>query len=440
MNDIPQLHGFTKTYRYKLLIPAKADQLLKQTTEQYRKVVEYYLQVFQDHQEILGQKAWLRLAEALTHRTKNNPWPEYDFDEQFPNYPSGFRRAGISEAYGLACAWKKSYTQWESQKDRHEEKNLKRIARGKKPIKFTDHPPQYPKTGEAWLVYYNTEWKQLDSNHIKLKVATGRSYVYQTITLLQPLVIPLNYAIGSPSLVLKPTGWELHTPLVLTKRMDLQKIVKLVKIPNLKICCVDLGINRHAVITIQDTKGRVYATKVISGAKDNHLRKRYLEKIVSLQKQTRSIPKGERFAKDLWNKVSNLNNDIAHRVSKEIIKMAETFGAKIIVFEYLNNLKPEKGIKSRWLNSKLGYWVKARIFNYTSYKGLHQGIITCRVTPKKTSSRCPYCGFETITRYTLGKPKGVDLAKCDNCGIHGVNSDYIGSLGIGRNFRLKYSA
>jgi hypothetical protein len=57
-------------------------------------------------------------------------------------------------------------------------------------------------------------------------------------------------------------------------------------------------------MTIQDTKGRVHATKFISGAKDNHLRKRYLEKVVNLQRETKTIPEGERFAKDLWNKIS----------------------------------------------------------------------------------------------------------------------------------------
>ena len=196
--------------------------------------------------------------------------------------------------------------------------------------------------------------------------------------------------------------------------------------------------NRHAAMTIQDTRGRVYAAEFISGAKDNHLRKRYLEKIVNLQMQTGIIPKGERFAKDLWNKVSNLNDDIAHRVSRKIVDFAKQHGAKIIIFEYLDNLKPTKGSKSRWLNQKFNHWVKSRIFRYTRYKALHEGIITCRVSPKNTSARCPYCGMLTIQRYSDGRKNGVDLAKCTNCGMHGVNSDFVGSLGIGTAFRLKY--
>lgn len=222
------------------------------------------------------------------------------------------------------------------------------------------------------------------------------------------------------------------------KKVDLKKVEVLLKNKNLRICVVDLGVNHHAVATIQDIEGRVYATLFISGAKDNRLRKRYLEKIVNLQMQTKIIPEGERFAKDLWDKISNFNDYIAHYVSKDIVDFAESHGAKIIVFEHLGNLKPSKGTKSHWLNQKFIFWVKGRIVRYTKYKALHRGIITCRVSPKNTSARCPYCGMLTIIRYNKGKRKGVALAKCSNCEVHDVNSDFVGSLGIGTSFRLKH--
>ncbi|KXG74945.1 hypothetical protein AN618_21120 [Fervidicola ferrireducens] len=439
---MPHLHGFTKTLRYNLLMPADVEKQALYTTTLYRQVVSYYLQVFQEHQEIIGHSRWLKEAERLTHQTKDNPDPEYSFDREFPNLPSGFRRSAIAEAHGKALAWKTSYEKWQERKRRHEEKNRKRAAEGKKPIKFKERPPQYPEDNNCWLIYYDTEYKWLDSNHVLLKMFTGKSYVYRKVTLLQPFAVSPGYVAGSPMLVKKPTGWELHVPIVRVAKLGLRKVEELVKDPSLKICAVDLGMNRHAVMTIQDTEGRVYAAKFISAAKDNHLRKRYLEKIVNLQKETRIIPEGERFAKHLWNKVSNLNDDIAHRVSRQIVEFAKIHGAKIIVFEYLDSLKPSKGTRSHRLNQKFILWVKGRIFRYTSYKALHESIITCRVSPKETSSHCPYCGFPTIVRYNKGKggeeTEGVDLAKCTNCGIRDVNSDFIGSLGIGRNFRLKY--
>jgi len=439
---VPHLHGFIKSQRYNLLMPEDIDEQAFCTTNLFRRVVSYYLQVFQDHQELLNQKQWLKAAENLTHRTKDNPNPKYPFDEEFPNLPSGFRRSAIAEAYGKAFAWKTSYNKWQLRKQRHEEKNQRRMAKGKKPIEFKERPPQYPEDDNCWLSYYDTEYKWVDSNHIMLKMFTGKSYVYRKVALLQPFIVPSGYAAGSPMLVKKPTGWELHVPIARVAKLDLKKIKELVKDPSLKICLVDLGMKRHAAMTIQDTKGRIYAAKLISGAKDNHLRKRYLEKIVNLQKKTRIIPEGERFAKDLWNKISNLNDDIAHRVSKQIVDFAKHHGAKIIVFEHLGNLRPEKGTKSHWLNQKLGYWVKGRIFRYAQYKALHIGMVTCRVSPKDTSSRCPYCGMLTIYRYNKDRNekeiKGIDLTKCTNCGVHDLNSDFVGSLGIGTVFRLKH--
>jgi IS605 OrfB family transposase len=439
---MPHLHGFTKTIRYNLLVSSDVDHQLSCTTKQYRQAVSYYLKIFQDRQELIGRSQWLKTAENLTHRTKDNPHPVYPFDKEFPNFPSGFRRSAIAEAYGLASAWLTSYQKWKNKKLKHEEKDRRRIAAGKKLIEFKDRPPQFPEKSDSWLTYYDTEYKWLDGHHILLKVFTGKTYTYRKITLLQPFAVPTGYAAGSPALVLKSTGRELHVPIVLQIKLDLQKVVPLAKTPGAKFCMVDLGINRHAVMTIQDAEGRVHAVKLISGAKDNHFRKRYLEKIVNLQIQTKVIPEGERFAKDLWNKVSNLNDDIAHRVSRQIVKFAKHHGAKIIVFEYLENLKPSRGTKSHWLNQKFNHWVKGRIFRYAQYKALHEGIVACRVSPKNTSARCPYCGRLTIRRYNKDKNgkeiKGVDLAKCTNCDVHDINSDYVGSLGIGTVFRLKY--
>ena len=106
---VPHLRGFTKTIRYNLLMPTDVDGQATCATALYRQVVSYYLQVFQDHQDLIEHSQWLKMAENLTHRTKDNPDPEYPFDEKFHNLPSGFRRNAIAEARGKALAWKTSY-------------------------------------------------------------------------------------------------------------------------------------------------------------------------------------------------------------------------------------------------------------------------------------------------------------------------------------------
>lgn len=436
---MPHLHGFCKTLRLPVLVAAPAANQFQATTDLFRSVVDYYLEVFHDHLEILDHPGWLAAAESLTHRTAKNPSPLYHgFDDLFPNLPSGFRRAAIAEAYGLALAWRGNYHRWQKAKEKAEERNRCRVTAGKKPIRFTERPPQFPKASQSWLTYYGTEYKVLDERHLLLKVTTGASYIYRKVALAQPWVIPAGYATGSPTLVRKKSGWEVHIPLFLQERRDLRPAAELMQDPDTSICAVDIGLNHHAVMTIQNTEGRVLATKFISGARDNHLRKQYLEKIVRLQKETGVIPEGERFAKDLWDKISNLNNNIAHQVSRHIVDFAAEHGTKIIVFEHLGNLRPQKGTRSHRMNQKLGHWVKSRIVEYTRYKALHQGIIVCRVNPKDTSRRCPDCGFLSVERYLPGKPNGVTLARCSNCSTHDVHADWLATRNIGQKFRLRY--
>lgn len=437
---MPHQHGFCKTLRLRVLTTVPVADQFQATTDLFRKAVEFYLKVFQEHLEFLGNSQWLTLAEKLTHHTAKNPAPLYhDFDDLFPNLPSGFRRAAIAESHGLALAWWENYRRWQRAKEKAEERNQHRIAAGKGPIRFTERPPQFPEASRSWLTYYGTEFKVLDEHHLLLKVWARASYSYRKVAVANPWVIPAGYAAGSPTLVQKKSGWEVHMPLFLQERRDLRPAAELMQDPDTRICAVDLGLNHHAVMTIQDAEGRVLATEFISGAKDNHLRKRYLEKIVRLQKKTKIISEGERFAADLWDKVKNLDNDIAHRVSRRIVDFAVGYGAKIIVFEHLGNLRPEKGTRSHWMNQKLGYWVKGRTFQYTQYKALHQGIIICRVSPKDTSRRCPDCGFPGIERYSHGKPNGVTLARCANCGTHDVHADWLATRNIGQKFRLRYA-
>ncbi|HUW63368.1 MAG TPA: hypothetical protein VMW83_01525, partial [Spirochaetia bacterium] len=144
MTDNHAAPAFTKTRIHDVLMPADIGLSMGCTVDVYRRVMSFYLQVFHDHQELTGVGGWLQAAEALTHRTAYNLNPIYPFDNEFPNFPSGFRRAGISEAYGHACAWKTSYEKWQKKKERSEEKNQRRMLESKEPVQFTDRPPQFP--------------------------------------------------------------------------------------------------------------------------------------------------------------------------------------------------------------------------------------------------------------------------------------------------------
>ncbi|MBT9142801.1 MAG: hypothetical protein DDT29_01197 [Dehalococcoidia bacterium] len=429
---------FRKTRRYNLVVAPKTAELLDGTIAMCRKAVAYYLQVFQKRQDILDDSAWLRRAEILTHRTAGNPNPPYDFDTRFPLMPSGLRRSSLAEAYGLARAWRSSYQKWQNRKEKHEKKNSHRTTAGKSKLRFTERPPVYPDKPESWPVYYKTEYRVLDDRHLLLKVFTGSAYAWRKVALFSPWQVSAGCVAESPSLISKRHGFELHVPIRQEFKSGLKKVVVLAQDPSLRICAVDQGINSHAVCTIQDDEGRVLASLFESGAKDNHLRKQLLEQVARLQSKTGTIPDGEKFAGDLWRKLRNLDDDIAHQVSRRIVDFAATHCARVIVFEHLGNFRPAKGTRSKRTNQKLSYWLRGRTFKFAQYKALHEGIVVVRVNPKDTSRRCPYCGFLSIARYTPGRENGTKLAACENCGTSGINADWLATKNIGQKFRERY--
>jgi putative transposase len=433
-----QLFGFTKTMKIQLHTDESLDLLCQYTVKQYQEAVSFYLEIIHKHLDAIDGD-WLGKLENLTHQTKSNLKPKYSLKEKFGKYPSGFRRAAISEAVGQASSWKTRYEKWQEKMAKHQEKNMVRISKGKKEVPFNEHPPIYVMETDSGTSFYKTEYKVLDSHHILLKMFTGSTYIKRKFTLSKPLVVPEGYMMGSPTLVRKNHGWQLHIPMVLpVKGLNLGKVTERVKEENFRMCCVDLGINHHDVLTIQDAEGLVLAVKFISAKQDNHLRKLYLDKIVKKQHQTGVSLEDEKQCKLLWEKISNFNDYIAHKVSKQIVDFADKHGARTIVFEHLDNLQPCKLRKSKRLNRKFAFWVKGRIVKYTKYKSVHIRIVVNRVSPKNTSRRCPNCGNLTIIRYSQSKKYGVSLAHCINCKLHDVNADYVGSHGVGLNFRVKY--
>ncbi|RUS99309.1 hypothetical protein DSM106972_077510 [Dulcicalothrix desertica PCC 7102] len=59
---------------------------------------------------------------------------------------------------------------------------------------------------------------------------------------------------------------------------------------------------------------------------------------------------------------------------------------KVIVFEYLTSLRPIKGKYSKRSNQKRMYWLKSKIYLYTSHIArTKHNLLSARVNPKNTS-------------------------------------------------------
>ncbi len=166
-----------------------------------------------------------------------------------------------------------------------------------------------------------------------------------------------------------------------------------------------------------------------------------LGRIARKRSQTGIIAEGEQDNADLWNKIRNYDDSLAHLVSCRIVQFAQEHEARILVFEHLGNLKPEKGKYSKRGNSKRAFWMKGRIFKYTKYKAYNVGILTSRVSPRNTSCTCARCGAP-VARYCEGhEPKGYQMGAplvfCAACGMKG-NSDRNVSLIIGNRLFARF--
>jgi IS605 OrfB family transposase len=346
--------------------------------------------------------------------------------------PAMFRRAAINAALGLARSFYSNLGKWRKWKE-------KAAAKGKK---FTERPPVPPRTWNKSATLYAGLWKERASSSIMIKVWTGSvwSWIKVRITGRE---IPNGARMGSPQLIRKGNQWWLHTPIEKQFKSPAKIEKQVTTNEQTKICSVDLNLDQHlAVCPIRTVEGSILATTFISGGRRvNGLRKKQLGRIARNRRKTGIIAECEQDNADLWRKVRNTDEQVAHLVSARIVQFAKRNFASILVFEHLGNLKPAKGTYSHRGNSKRAFWMKGRIFKYAKYKAYNAGIISSRVNPRNTSRECARC-HSLVARYEEGKPTegytyGAPLLWCHQCGMQG-NADRNASLVIGQRLVERY--
>ncbi len=393
----------------------------------FNKVAAFYFDVIQAHVGVLdlSNLEAVNALEKLTHTTELNPHPVMPLNSVQEDIPAMFRRAAIASALGSARSFSGNLARWRKHKDAA-------LAKGKK---FKERPPVPPRTWNKSVTLYAGMWKERTDSSIAVKVWTGSCWNWIRVRIVSRK-IPEGFQLASPQLVRKGKLWYLHTPVEkkITSPVKIEKQIKTNE--QTRICAVDLNINEQlAVCTIRDVEGSTLATLFIGGGQRvSGFRKKYLGRIARNRSQTGIIAEGEQDNAELWKKIRNVDEHMAHLVSSRIVLFASGHGASILVFEHLDNLKPAKGKYSRRSNSKRAFWMKGRIFTYSKYKAYNAGILTSRVSPRNTSCTCARCG-SPVARYNEGeKPEGYQmgapLVYCQTCGMRG-NSDRNASLKIG---------
>ena len=154
---------------YDVRIPThEYNKVFADTAEKYRAAVEFFISVRIKEAAILSepkaQHVQLRKMEILTHRTKNNPDPKYDFGKDFYKFPSYLRRSAIAEALGKVSSYESNQMLWEKT---HE---------GKRPGK--------PTAGYVYpALYHGNTFIRVDEQTAKIKVWIRNTWDWVTVPL-----------------------------------------------------------------------------------------------------------------------------------------------------------------------------------------------------------------------------------------------------------------
>jgi putative transposase len=441
----------TKTFRFRLEKRPQSDVWFGETQVIFNKVAAFYFEVIEAHPGImeLSDQPALTALEQLTHATKHNPRPSMPLaDAVPPEIPSMFRRAAIRAALGSARSFHSKLDRWREQKAKAYEKawpnGQDKIGLGKA-FRFHDRPPVPPREWNKSTVLYDGMWKEFDGHKVMLKVWTGSSWAWVKFQ-VTGRKIPEGWSLGSPQIVRRGGGWNLHIPATREAfRYPAKVREQLADANKPRLCAVDLNINDDlAVCTIQKADGAVVATRFIRGGRElQHRRKRALGRVARNRSLTGAIQKYETDNVRLFRKIRAMDEGTAHQVSRRIVQFALKHGASILVFEHLGNFKPEKGKYSKRGNEKRSSWLRGKIFRFTQYKAWEEGLITCRVNPRDTSRLCASC-HEPVARYnaggaTIGYSPGAPLFVCHNCLARG-NADRNAGINIGHKLIERYQA
>lgn len=364
--------------------------------------------------------------EALIHATKDNPSPRHKyFDKRFPKLPSYLRRAAIAFVVGQVSSFLTRYDQWQT--------SVSRKHRKAKPPTFNAQAGCYPvlyvsrriKLSEEVIAKRNEDRKDkalskkptdekitagcvaFDSafRSASIKVFNGSDWVWLNVAIKGQRKRHLTGIAQAPQLIVNNDNCHLSVPFQLTIQPHFSD----------RVCSVDIGINTLATASIVDDKGTVHARAFFHPAKNIDRRDQQAAIIRSKAKLTQKLSKG--FCKDQYRIAANLNNQIAHSVSSELVAFAKRFGASAIVFEHLKGWRPKAGKKGSSLKQRFHGWLHRKLALLTEEKAAEQGLNIRYVYARGTSSQA-FDGSGDVKRdasqyelatFTSGKRYNADL-------------------------------
>lgn len=306
---------------------------LKNSIELYRQALHYVIPIVNTHWDEIEDLQYvtqrMTYVEKLIHSTsKNNA--RYNFDEEFPKFPSYLRRAVLNQALGIVSSYRSHLKNW------------KETRKGRAPKLSLTHST-YP------AYYKGNLFRNFDPirQTIELKVFKNKDWVYEV------------YGLKSSDCTYYQTylaGKKQNVPITQKKgrrfyaTFSYEEETHLIPEASItKICAVDLGLGTDATCSIMDQDGTVYARRFISFSKEHDRLHTQLGRI------KRNQTRGSRHNKTLWRKVVDA-----------------------FVLEYLD-FKGKNAVK------RAHFWRYKRIYQVLTRKAHQHGLRVARVNAYNTS-------------------------------------------------------
>ena len=385
------------SYAMKLAGDLKA---LENSITIYRQALRFVIPVVNTHWNELNDfdytKQRMVFVEQLIHTTNRNK-AHYDFDVEFPKFPSYLRRAVINRALGIVSSYRSNLDNWETERK--------------------GQAPKLSLTHYAYPAYYKGNlFRNFDPirQTIELKVFKNNDWVYEVYQLkTSDCTYYQTYLTGKKQNVpiIQKKGrrfyatfsYEEETSLIPEESID-------------KVCAVDLRLGTDATCSIMDKDGTVYARKFISFSKEHDRLGTQLGRIKRNQKQ------GSRHNKTLWRKVSGISQDIADKTAQAIFEFGNEHGVDAYVLEYLD-FKGKNTVK------RAHFWRYKRIYKVLGQKAHRNGLRIARVNARNTSRlafdgsgwtkrgrEIEPCTPYSLMQFTTGKTYNADLNASYNIG------------------------
>lgn len=392
------------TYKVKI---KHYNHIFKNTIAIYRSAVDYLINVCVENWDILSEykgKAALTYMETLTHTTKENPAPKYDFDIKFYKMPCYLRRSAINEAIGKVSSYMSNLSNWRAD------------TVGKE--------PSIPKAGHSFPSMYRLGmYNQTDRYTAKVKVYIRNTWDWLDLDLRKS---DMDYIYThckdrkqcAPTLQKRGKEWFLDFPFEEDTRLCDTSIT------DQTIVSVDLGINTAATISVMRSDGTILGRYFCKLPKETDRLTHSINRIKKAQQH------GNYRTPKLLAKAKGINHDIAVKTANYIIEVAILYNADVIVFEYLDKNGRVRGAKKQ----KLKMWRSQEVQSIVANKAHRNGMHISHVNAWGTS-RLAFDGSGKVLRGKGGGFNTYELCQFQNGKTY--NCDLSASYNIGARYFIR---